>query len=104
MTDFSRALKGLDGKPIKAQGKDVTLGSVSADALLAPEQQANPREPAPKIPGTEKVKRYELAKKVYKGGKVDVKAEDIALLKKVIAANYSALVVGQAWAMLEKKK
>lgn len=50
----------------------------------------------------DKYARYRLARKVEKGGDVDLTAEDLVLLKLVVGQVYGPLVVGQVfeWADL----
>lgn len=95
--DFSQQMCDIDGTPISNDKDDgaATLGLISVNALLAAfaDEQA--------LPGTDKVRRYELARKVRKGGVVEVTAEDAALIKQLIGKAYAPLVVGQAWGMLD---
>jgi hypothetical protein len=53
------------------------------------------------IAGTEKVKRFQLAVKVYSGDEVELSAEDIALIKDLIGKLYGPLVVGRSYELLE---
>lgn len=97
--DFTVVLTDLDGKPIttEAQGKGetVTLGKAAATALLMsfPDEQ--------NLDGAEKVKRFGLAVKIREAKDVALSAEDVALVKKVIAKTYGALIVGRAWPLLD---
>lgn len=90
------AIKTLTGEPIKDGQADLTLGAVATNALLMPyEDERN-------LSGDEKVKRFKLAQRIHDAaGEVDISAEEITLLKSLIAKAYTALVVGQAYAILE---
>jgi len=88
----------LDGKHIEdpQNKKPLTLKDICVSALLGNYDE--------KIDGTEKVKRYMLATEIYKAkGNIDLSAEDISLLKKLIAIAFSTLVTGQAWEILDPK-
>lgn len=94
--NFSQPLKNLNGDSLK-DDKDVAipLGTVCTNALMMTIQ-------GDKADGVEKVKRYDLATRIHSGGEVEVSVEDVALIKKMIGEGYGALVVGQAYKMLEK--
>jgi len=85
--------KDLLGEPI---GKDLDLKSAASSALLGNYQDE-------RIEGAEKVLRYKLAMKIFGAGEeVELTAEEIALIKKLIARMFSVLITGQAWEYLEK--
>ena len=95
--NFNTTLKTLDGKPIKeADDLDVTLSTVAVNALLAAyEDERN-------LAGDDKVKRFKLAQLINDAdGEVEVTAEQVSLLKTLIAKGYTPLVVGQAYEILE---
>lgn len=94
--NFAQEFKTFGGETLKdAEGNVFNLKGVCATVLLGQQQNE-------KATGEEKMKRYELAKKIWDGdGVVDVKAEDITTLKKLIGESYLPLVVGQAYQMLE---
>jgi len=92
LIDFSSKFYDLDGEVIKDKDKEVTLGSVCANALLVPQKEEE---------GAIKANKYDLALKVYKASEVEVSAEDVVLLKKAINKAYAPLIVGQAFRMLE---
>jgi hypothetical protein len=93
--DFSALILDLEKTPLKDGDNDVTLGSVSCTALLA----TYPNETD--LSGDEKVKRYRLALAASEGGEQEIKVEDAALLKKLIAKAYAPLVVGRAYEIIE---
>lgn len=96
-------LKTLDGQQmIDKDGQDnaidATLQTAIVNAVLSPLQQGQNEK------GTEKVKKYDLAMKVYKSdGEVELSAEDIVLIKERIADVFSPLVVGQCFNLLENQ-
>lgn len=102
MIDFTTVLTNLDGSPIidgreGAEGKpiELTLSRAAVNALLA--DYADERG----LAGEEKLKRAQLADKVYQKKAVELTAEQTALVKKLIAKAYTPLVVLRAWAALD---
>ncbi|MCK4818367.1 hypothetical protein KA005_21535 [bacterium] len=96
--NFNVGLKNLEGKILKADGKDVTLKDVSADALLGNYKDEN-------IDGKEKLKRFMLATKIYEAnGELELDVDDIKLTKDLIAKGYSVLVTARAWGILDPHK
>ncbi len=110
--NFNYIFKNLDGsivpkqtkKKVEKDGKmvietveeDLTLKSVCTDALLNQQQDD-------KMSGDDKVKHFNLAEIVYAGGEIDLKSEQIALLKELIGKRYFPLIVGPAFKVLEGK-
>jgi len=95
--DFGKVLTGFDGKPIKFNDRDATLGLVAVEALCAVYQDEKD------LTGEEKVKRATLAEVAYQGNGVDVSVEDIALIKRLIGKAYGPLVVKKAYDIIEGK-
>lgn len=96
--DFTVKLYQLDGKPFTDQaGKPVetTLGGVCEVALLSP----YPDEP--NLSGEDKVKRFSLAVKIRDKKDVSLAAEEIALIKKLVAKAFPPLYVGLVWQLLD---
>jgi hypothetical protein len=93
--NFSQVLIDLEGSPIVDNGKPVTLGAITAQALLA----ADPNTPES---GDDKARAYDIATRVYRAGEVEVSVEDVALMKKKIGQFMTAIVVGQTFRMLEQ--
>jgi len=103
--DFSQKLKNLKGDVLKEvsideetkkeESTDYTLGTAAVNTLFANEKD---------MTGEQKVKRYNLATKIFEMGKVDVTTDEIVLIKKVIGKFTTALIVGQAYKMLEKEE
>jgi hypothetical protein len=98
-TDFTQPINQLDGSPFTdGAGKPIvtTLETAAETALLANHQDEQ------NLSGDEKIKRYALALKIFNNKKdVNLTADEIALVKKLIAKVYSPLVVGEAWRMLD---
>lgn len=95
-------IKTIEGKDMKemvdGQEKVITIKKFCVNAVLA-----NPSDNA-KETGEQKVKRYELAKKIQNAKKeIDLSSEEISLIKKEIGINYPPIVVGQAYEILEGK-
>lgn len=105
--DFSQKIRSLEGVPVCAveikpteecpADKHFTLALAARNALFSQfEDEKN-------LSGEDKYKRAALATTIGNGGEVKLKAEDVALLKKLIGKAYGPLLVLQAWNMLEGK-
>lgn len=95
----NQKLVALNGNVLKdndGQGNviDATLKTAIVNGLLAPVQKES---------GVDKVKKYELALRIYKNDEVELSAEDIVLIKKCVGENFAPIVVGQVWELLENK-
>lgn len=97
--DFTQVLRDLDGKEIKGPDCDITLGFICVDALLAPleNEMKNPN-------ADDTIRRYEFAKAIHNGEEMDLKVEDIVLLKGRILKTRTTLIYGITSDMLEKKE
>lgn len=71
---------------------DATVKTAIVNAILVPTKDET---------GMDKVKKYELAKKVFNSDKVDLDEQDIAFIKEAIGKNYPPLVVGQVYELLK---
>jgi len=95
--DLTQELRDFDGRPMSdsENGKPTTLGTICSRALLAifPDEQ--------NLSGEQKFQRYKLAMKLAENDRPDLKAEEIADLKKLIGKAFSAMVVGRCWEMLD---
>lgn len=87
-------IKNLEGEPIKSGEKEFTVANACVNALLA-EYDDKPN-------GEEKLKRFVFAKKINQDETVDLKAEDVSLIKTLIAKAYGPLIVGTVYEVLEK--
>jgi len=98
--DFSQPLITISGEPLyedKEQSKSVLLKTICVNALLGV------YDDDAKLSGEEKLRRYQLAGRLYKGGTCEVTTEEVVLLKQLSARAYPALVCGQAMLLLEGK-
>jgi hypothetical protein len=105
--DFGQELKTMRGADLKERVvteespegvmETITLGGCAIGALLNPEQG---------VEGKVKAKRYALAIRIQEcdNGVLELKIEEVALIKKLIGKAFNVLMVGQCWNMLEKKK
>lgn len=116
--DFNTVLKDLDdkdikrniysgdydayGNPVKTGDEILTLGMVCRDSLV------NLTGDELKLPGDKKDDRYHLAGKIRKSEKeekpINLKSEDITLLKELIGVKYMPLIIGDAWKILDPQK
>ncbi len=92
----------LDGKPIpidgenKGEEKFLTLKIVCLNSLFF-----NDKEKI--VAGEEKLKRYVLGMKINVEENVELIAEEIVLLKKLIGEYQPPLIVGRAYDLLEER-
>ncbi len=90
------SLKALDGQDMKdvIDGKavDATLKMAIVNAVLSPVEKES---------GVDKVKKYELAKKVYASDEVDLDENEIKLIKGRVGEVYQPIVVGQVYELLK---
>ncbi len=88
-------LVGFDGDPVlktdKKDSDEVTLRFVVCHALQTG------HEADVHLDGEEKMRRFLLAQKCYKESVVDMKAEDVTLIKKLLARTYSPALLGPAF-------
>lgn len=93
--NFSAEIKDLSNLPIKAEDRPLTLSSVCCNALMLTFNDEH------SLPGDQKVRRFKLATMVVDGGQVDLTAEDVAEIKKVVGKAYGPLIVGRAYELLD---
>jgi hypothetical protein len=93
--NFDTQFVTFDGKAILSGDLPLTLKRASVDALMVPFDDEK------SISGEEKLRRYQLAVRINAGGDVDLKAEEVSLLKLVIGKAYAPIVVGPAFLALE---
>jgi len=91
-------LKTFDGKTMmdadsNGNAVEATVKTLLVNAVLAPTKDEK---------GVDKVRKYELAKTIFKGGEVDLTPEDIILIKQQVGDNFAPIVVGQVFEMLDK--
>jgi hypothetical protein len=93
--DFSKPICNLDGTQYTNQdGKPITLGTISAEALL---------NLVPQDSGEQRAKDGWLAERIFSAGAIDIGLEDAARIKKRIGDTMPPLIVGRAWALLDPK-
>ena len=99
--DFTQNLKTLGDTAMKdvderGEAIDATLKMAAVNALLAPQKDGET--------GVEKIKKYELAKMIFKAeGEIDVTADEVVMIKKAADKAFpSPMIVGQINEMLEK--
>ncbi len=101
--DFNLVIKDLGNKPIKENigGKiqDADLKFYSVFSLTG-----NPKDPTKQINGVEKLKRFELAQKINKGGEIEVTVEEITLIKQLIGEYLPIIIVGRCYELLDPKE
>ncbi len=95
--DVAQVLKNITGQPMKdtdanGEATDATLKLAIVNALLSPVQKET---------GIDKVKKYELAKKVYQNDEVDLNEDEIKLIKDRVGEVFPPLVVGQIYEILK---
>ena len=99
--NLTTQMKQADGiKPIanrdpEKNGLPMTLKDVCINALLAPDQKETEKD---------KYSDYELFQKLRDVKEIDLKSEEIVRIKKKIGLIYPALIMGQAFDLLENKK
>lgn len=107
--NFSQSITNLAGEPLKERDenlketdKAITLSAICVNSLLAilPDAQGRPQV----VTGQEKVKRFQLAQKINRGGEIELETEEIAKIKDMVGKVQNVLVTGQAFKMLEGKK
>ena len=91
-------LTTLDGQTMKdnvdGQAVDATVRMAIVNAVLAPVQKES---------GIDKVKKFNLAQRIYKDDEVELTAEEVSLIKACVGENFAPIVVGQIWNLLEGK-
>ena len=96
LVKVSVPLKTLDGQKMKdnVEGKavDATIKNAIVNAVLAPVQKES---------GVDKVKKYELAKKVFENDEVDLNEDEIKTIKDAVGEQFSPIVVGQIFELLK---
>lgn len=95
--DFSTPLTDLYDKPLKLdETTDLTLGTAACEALLSTYQGED------SLSGNEKADRWAIAITIKRSsGIVDVTSENIIKIKDLIGKRFPAMVVGQAFEILE---
>ena len=99
MINVTQEIRDFTGEIItlgtKENERPLTLRLVCTQALTALRQQDQG------LSGEEKFKRGILAEQIYMNDEVELKAEDISLLKKLIGETFNALVILRTWRILD---
>jgi hypothetical protein len=97
--DFDVVLKDLEGKAIPVEaGKDetpLTLKTVALRALTTPLQEDQ------SLKGEESFKRLELARKINKGGEVELDPADAVLIRDRAPKVWTVVIAGQCYELLK---
>lgn len=93
----NETLKTMDGQVMKdndGQGKviDAIVKLVIVNAVLSPVERES---------GVDKVKKYELAKKIYASDEVDLNEDEIKMIKDRVGETFPPIVVGQVYELLK---
>jgi hypothetical protein len=95
--DFTAKLVGFDGRYLTNGDAKVPL-TLSDAAVLSLEA---PLEADRNMPGIERFKHDELARKIYNNSHAILSIEEIALIKDRIGKMSNPVVVGAAWRLLD---
>ena len=96
LTDEQRAALAAALNATGKQALTVKAAIVNALQAMFDDERA--------LDGEEKLKRWQLAMRVYLGGDVDLSSEEIAKVKKLVGKLYGPSGVGPGWAALEGEK
>lgn len=89
--DFSAALTGFDGEPLKSENGIITLSIIAVNALSVAKQDATP---------IEKIRRGRLAERAFDAGETEISPEDLTLIRQCIGEMYPPLIVLKAYRLL----
>jgi len=97
LVNVNQVLKTMDGQTMKdndGQGNaiDATVKLAIVNAVLSSVERES---------GIEKVKKYELAKKIYASDEVDLNEDEIKLIKDRVGDAFSPIIVGQIFELLK---
>jgi len=96
LVNVNQVLKTLDGQVMKdnvdGNAVDATVKMAIVNAVLSPVEKEN---------GVDKVKKYELAKKIYASDEVDLDEKEIALIKERVGEGFAPIIVGQIFELLK---
>lgn len=97
--DMTQAEREAIAAAINKTGRpQITLKRAAVNAVQAMfEDERN-------LDGSEKLKRWQLAMRIHLGGDVDLSADEITLVKKLVGKLYGPSVVGPVWTALEAEK
>lgn len=90
-------IRNYKDEPISRSDEDdtqITLGEILTMACVA-------ADPTKWTTGEEKLKIYRVLQKVSVEGEIDLKAEELALVKELVGQSHSVIVVGPVWDLLD---
>jgi hypothetical protein len=93
--NFNAILKDFDGNTLKENGNELSLKTVSVNALMFPYPDES------NLSGDEKMNRYLLAQRLHAGGEIELRVEEVAKLKALIGKAYGPVIVGPSFQILE---
>jgi hypothetical protein len=107
--DFGAPILGPDDQPTHMCAdeknpecqKTLTLGRVAASVLWSGTPDERDQRGVNSLKPEDAIHRSELAMKINKGGTVDVKAEDIALIKQLVGKTYPPLTIMRVYELLD---
>lgn len=88
---------GSDGEPLqKEKGLAITFKDIAIHSILSPVQGDDEKK---------KWDKYEIYRKLQdaKGSEVELKTEEVAILKLAIGKIQPPLIMGQCWEIIESK-
>ena len=99
MINVTQKIKDFDDEVItlgtEKDERPLTLRLVCTQALTMLRQQDQG------LSGEERFKRGLLAEQIYTNDEIELKAEDISLLKKLIGEMFNSIIVLRTWRMLD---
>ena len=94
---INEKLVGVDGTPLKGEkGQPITFKDIAIHSILSPVQGDDEKK---------KWDKYEIYRKLQdaKGAEVELKTEEVAILKLAIGKIQPPLIMGQCWEIIEGK-
>jgi exonuclease III len=94
---INQKLMGSDGEPLqKEKGLAITFKDIAIHSILSPVQGDDEKK---------KWDKYEIYRKLQdaKGAEVELKTEEVAILKLAIGKIQPPLIMGQCWEIIESK-
>lgn len=96
LVKVNKPLKTIDGQMMKevvdGEAVDATVKMAIVNAVLSPVEKES---------GVDKVKKYELAKRVHTSDEVDLNEDEIKLIKDRVGEAFPPLIVGQIYELLK---
>lgn len=94
--DITKKLTTFTGEVIKdvngnGEAVDATIRMALVNAVLSPVQKET---------GMDKVRKYELAKRIHDQDEVELSKDDVELIKERVGELYTPMIVGQIFELL----